>query len=162
MNASLPGESASGPRGLLACRLDGQPYALPLCDVREIRSFEAPRRVAGAPAALLGVMDLRGTIVPVLDLRLQLGLPAAATAGGGAVVIVERAGRPVGLRVDSVSDVLELAAGAMRPLPALSGGPAQGLLCSAAPLGAELLLQLDLDALLHHAGLVATPAPACH
>lgn len=165
MNASLPFEPATdpgGPRGLLACRLDGQPYALALCDVREIRSFESPRHVAGGPAALLGVIDLRGTVVPVLDLRLQLGLPPAATAGGGAVVIVEHAGQPVGLRVDSVSDVLELPAGAMRPLPALAGGPDRALLCSAATLGEELLLQFDLEALLHDAGMGRETAPTRH
>lgn len=164
MNLSQASETHTGPRGLLSCRLDGQSYALLLGDVREIRSFESPLRVAGTAAALLGVIDLRGTIVPVLDLRLQLGMPAQATAGGGAVVIVERGGRPVGLRVDSVSDVLDLPAGAMRPLPALAAGPARALLCGAAQLGGELLLQFDLDALLHHAGLggATAPAPARH
>ena len=162
MNTSTAPETVTGPRGLLACRLDGQSYALSLCDVREIRSYESPHRIACTPPALLGVFDLRGTIVPVLDLRLQLGLPPTDVPGGGAVVIVERDGRPVGLRVDSVSDVLELPDGAMRPLPALATGLPRALLCGAAQLGDELLLQFDLEALLHQAGLGDLSVPVPH
>ncbi len=149
---------ASRAESVLVCRLAGLAFGLGLTEVREIRSFEPPRGLPGAPVALLGVIDLRGVVVPVFDLRVVLGRPAAPGTGAGLFVVVEHEGVAAGLRVDAVSEVVELPAGALRPLPPLSTtahAAAQPPLhwLGAAPLGDELLLRVDLPSLLRHAGL---------
>ncbi|RTL38929.1 MAG: chemotaxis protein CheW [Burkholderiales bacterium] len=143
-------ESAA-PREVLTCRLGSEDYGIGILAVQEIRRFEAATRIANAPAHVLGVMNLRGVIVPIVDLRHLLGLPAEN--GTNTVTVVVNLGqRTVGLVVDAVSDVVALAAEDIRPRPALGpqGGP--DFIVGLAQLGnddTQRLLQLvDLGALL--------------
>ncbi|MDP1044914.1 chemotaxis protein CheW, partial [Klebsiella pneumoniae] len=92
-------------RQFLTFRISEEEYGLDILRVQEIRSYEAPTRVANAPAFVKGVVNLRGVIVPILDLRLRLG-QAAEYNGFTVVIVLNVAGRVVGIVVDSVSDVL--------------------------------------------------------
>jgi purine-binding chemotaxis protein CheW len=149
---SRPEEVASSPllRGgeFLTCRLGAEEYGIEILRVQEIRSYETPTRMAGAPAHVLGVLNLRGLIVPVLDLRLKFGCPAQFNAST-VVVVLRLADRTVGVVVDAVSDVLRLEAKQISPLPALGGSTGSngvvGICSVEAGDDRRMLLLLDVE-----------------
>lgn len=145
--------AAAMPREVLTARLGGEEYGIDILAVQEIRRYEAPTRIANAAAHLLGVMDLRGVIVPVVDLRRHLGLPAEQ-GHDTVTVVVNVANRTLGLVVDAVSDVVALASDCIRPRPALGAGADAGFIVGLATLDGTdrpRLLQLtDLEALLRN------------
>ena len=85
--------------------------------MQEIRSYEEPTRIANAPSFIKGVVNLRGVIVPVVDLRIKLNCSSVAYDGFTVVIVLNVHGRVVGAVVDSVSDVLELARSRSTPRP---------------------------------------------
>ncbi len=112
-------ESHSGGE-FLPFRLGAEEYGIDILRVQEIRSYEQPTRIANAPAFLKGVVNLRGVIVPIVDLRLKLGCESAEYNGFTVVIVLNVRGRVVGAVVDSVSDVLELGREDIRPAPELN------------------------------------------
>jgi len=108
---------AAVPREVLTLRLGDEEYGIDILSVQEIRSYEAPTRLANAPAFIQGVVNLRGTIVPIADLRLQFGLADAGVGPATVVIVLNVASRVVGIVVDAVSDVVALAADQVRPAP---------------------------------------------
>ena len=104
----------------LTFRLGDESYGIEILKVQEIRGYETPTAIANAPAFIKGVINLRGVIVPVLDLRVKFHLNQANYDEFTVVIILNVAGRVVGVVVDSVSDVLTLPAGTIRPTPEFS------------------------------------------
>jgi purine-binding chemotaxis protein CheW len=104
----------------LTFRLGDEEYGIDILRVQEIRSYEPPTRIANAPSFIKGVVNLRGVIVPIIDLRLKLGCGSAEYNGFTVVIVLNVRGRVVGAVVDSVSDVLELSRGEIKPAPELS------------------------------------------
>ena len=142
----------------LAFKLGQEEYGMDILRVQEIRSYEKPTLLPHGPAHLLGVVNLRGTIVPLMDLRVRLQL-AQVTYDAHTVVIVVNAGqRVVGLVVDSVSDVLSLRPEQMRPVPALESGFAPEHLLALGCVDERTLLLLDIEQYL--AASQGTAAPA--
>jgi purine-binding chemotaxis protein CheW len=92
----------------LTFRLGGEEYGIDILKVQEIRGYEQVTRIANAPAFIKGVVNLRGVIVPIVDLRLKFNLGEATYDAFTVVIILNVANRVVGAVVDSVSDVLEL------------------------------------------------------
>ena len=111
------GEHQVKPREYLTFRLGHEEYGIDILKVQEIRGCDAVTRVSGAPEFLKGVINLRGVIVPIVDLRLKFQLGDIKYDEFTVVVILNIAGRIVGAVVDSVSDVLELTADQIRPAP---------------------------------------------
>jgi purine-binding chemotaxis protein CheW len=108
---------ASASREFLTFRLGAEEYGIDILKVQEIRSYETPTRIANAPEFIKGVVNLRGVIVPIIDLRMKFELGDAAYDSFTVVVILNVAGRTVGAVVDSVSDVLELKDEQVKPAP---------------------------------------------
>ncbi len=108
---------AAVPREVLTFRVGAEEYGIDILSVQEIRSYEPPTRLANAPAFVKGVVNLRGTIVPIADMRLQFGLSDAAVGPATVVIVLNVAQRVVGILVDAVSDVVELPAERVRPAP---------------------------------------------
>ena len=144
---------AEGPEGLdpgllpegvghryLVARAAGQRIAIPLDDTREILAARALTRLPGAPAWIAGLLNVRGSVVTVVDLDARLGGPVAA----GPVVIVEQGGRTFGLRVSAV-DAVHLAAEA--PLEIEAARSADGVVSGMVPVGDSAALVLDVGAL---------------
>ena len=124
MQAHAPYLSADGTRAadaaaseFLTFRLGAESYGIEILKVQEIRGYEAPTAIANAPAFIKGVINLRGVIVPILDLRIKFRLSEAKYDEFTVAIILNIAGRVVGVVVDSVSDVLTLASDAIRPTP---------------------------------------------
>ena len=107
---------------LCTFRVGGEDYALDIMRVREIITPLPVTPVPRAPSFVEGVVRLRGDVIPVLDVRKRLGLPAAPPTRKTRVLIVSVAGRRLGLVVDEVAEVLRLPRTAIRPAPALVGG----------------------------------------
>ena len=125
MQAQVSSAGAVGAKGaaegqsseFLTFRLGGESYGIEILKVQEIRGYEAPTAIANAPAFIKGVINLRGVIVPILDLRIKFNLAEARYDEFTVVIILNVAGRVVGVVVDSVSDVLTLASDAISPTP---------------------------------------------
>jgi purine-binding chemotaxis protein CheW len=122
--ASAPGAPAGREQHaggeFLTFRLGAEEYGIDILRVQEIRSYEPPTRIANSPVFLKGVVNLRGVIVPIVDLRLKLGCESADYNGFTVVIVLNVRGRVVGAVVDSVSDVLELGRGEIKPAPELN------------------------------------------
>jgi len=109
------------PREYLSFKLGAEEYGIDILKVQEIRGYEQPTRIANAPHFIKGVVNLRGVIVPIVDMRLRFGLPDVQYNSFTVVIILNVAGRTVGMVVDSVSDVLELGGEAIKPAPEFNG-----------------------------------------
>jgi len=150
------------PRECLIFRLGDEEDGIDILRVQEIRSYEQPTRIAGAPAFIKGVINLRGVIVPIVDLRLQFGLPEARYDSITVVVVLNVRGKVVGAVVDSVSDVLELAAESIKPAPEFNSSvPCEHILGVATTRQGDeerLLIVTDIEALMSgvELGLSAT------
>jgi purine-binding chemotaxis protein CheW len=156
--AAQQGLLAHLPGTVLSLRLANQAFAIDIGCVREIRSFERPTPLPGAAPGLLGVINLRGAIVSVIDLRCRLGLAPRAEGPGGAVVVVERPCRLDGVVVDAVEDVLELAPSLWRAVPPLGDAAPQGQVRALASIDERLIQLLDIAVLLRDPAPVPPPA----
>jgi purine-binding chemotaxis protein CheW len=101
----LAGDAALGPDRLLVFDAGGRTFAVSAAEVREVVPFRQPTRLPGAPLHVSGIVNLRGTVVTVIDLAKRLGL-SPSTSENRCIVLLNRAGRPVGLMVDNVQDVI--------------------------------------------------------
>lgn len=141
------------PREVLTSRLGAEEYGIDILAVQEIRRYEAPTRIANAASHLLGIMNLRGVIVPIVDLRRHLGLPVE-NGNDTVTVVVNIANRTLGLVVDAVHDVVALQSGHIQPRPALGSPTDADFIVGLATLdgadGPRLLQLTDLAALLRH------------
>ncbi len=149
--------AAARHREYLTFRLGAEEYGIDILKVQEIRGFDAVTRIANAPAHVLGVINLRGVIVPIVDLRVKFGLGAARRDAFTVVIILNVAERVVGAVVDSVSDVLELAPEQIRAAPEfnalLDASYITGL--ASLPQGAaeRMLILLDIERLISSADM---------
>jgi purine-binding chemotaxis protein CheW len=112
----------------LTFRLGEEEYGIDILRVQEIRSYEQPTRIANAPAFIKGVVNLRGVIVPIVDLRMKLGCDSAEYNTFTVVIVLNVKGRVVGAVVDSVSDVLELSRDTIKPAPEMSSAVDAGFI----------------------------------
>jgi purine-binding chemotaxis protein CheW len=117
MQTDIVNESPTQPRAFtargreyLSFELGAEQYGFDIFEVQEIRAYEQATRVANAPAFVRGLMNLRGAIVPIVDLRLRFGVGAAQYGPSTVMIVLNVAGRVVALVVDAVSDVLALEA----------------------------------------------------
>jgi purine-binding chemotaxis protein CheW len=149
-----PAEPTSAGRvRLLVFRLNGREHALPLEHIVEIFRMVAVAPLPEAPPWVRGVMDLRGRVIPVIDLRVKLGMPAREPHLSTPIVVVETGGAAAGLVTDEVVEVLALPGEAVEP-PDRATGPA-GVVTSLARLDGRLLLVLDTEALCSGSGDLA-------
>jgi purine-binding chemotaxis protein CheW len=114
-------EMATSTREYLSFTLGKEEYGIDILRVQEIRGYETPTRIANAPEFIKGVVNLRGVIVPIVDMRLRFGLPDVQYNGFTVVIVLNVGNRTVGMVVDSVSDVLELGGQDIRPAPEFNG-----------------------------------------
>ncbi|MBL8312378.1 MAG: chemotaxis protein CheW [Rubrivivax sp.] len=108
-------------REYLSFKLGAEEYGIDILRVQEIRGYEPPTRIANAPSFIKGVVNLRGVIVPIVDMRVRFNLDDVQYNSFTVVIILNIAGRTVGMAVDSVSDVLELSADSIRAAPEFNG-----------------------------------------
>ena len=132
----------------LTVNLAHEEYGVDILAVREIRGWTPVTRIPQAPHYVLGVLNLRGAIVPVIDMRLRFGLPREEYGATTVTVIVTVAGRNFGVVVDAVSDVLDVAAADIRPVPDMGTTVDTEYLKGLTSAGERMVLLLDVDKLL--------------
>ena len=153
-------------REYLTFRLGSEEYGIDILKVQEIRSYEPPTKIANAPAYLKGVVNLRGVIVPIVDLRVKFNCVKAdgqAEIDSFTVVIVLNVkGRVVGAVVDSVSDVMQLAEQMIQPAPEMSSSIVDTTyITGIANVNERLLILMDIESLMGSAemGLINSLTP---
>ena len=134
--------------GFLTFRLGGEEYGIDILKVQEIRSYESPTRIANAPSFIKGVVNLRGVIVPIVDLRLKLACDSAEYNDFTVVIVLNVKGRVVGAVVDSVSDVLELGVDAIKPAPEMATSVDTGFITGIGSVNERMLILMDIEALM--------------
>lgn len=109
--------SSSGAREYLSFRIGENEYSVEIMSVREIRGWTRTTSLPHAPSFMRGVINLRGTVLPVVDLALRLGLDATEPEDRNVIIVVDVGSRSMGLRVDAVSDILSFSEDQMQPPP---------------------------------------------
>lgn len=150
---------AVGAREYLTFRLGREEYGIDILKVQEIRGYEPPTRIANAPHFIKGVVNLRGTIVPIVDMRLKFNCTSAEYDTFTVVIILNLRQRIVGIVVDSVSDVMELAQENLRAAPEVDSVIDSDSVIGLGSLGDRMLILLDIEKLMSafDMGLVSDP-----
>jgi purine-binding chemotaxis protein CheW len=144
-------------REFLAFKLGDEEYGMDILRVQEIRSFEKPTHMANAPVYILGVVNLRGVIVPIIDMRIKFNLAQVNYNTFTVVIVLNIGEQVVGMVVDGVSDVITLTPEQMRPVPEFSSAIGSDHLLAIGSLENRMLILLDIEKLMTCAemGLVA-------
>jgi purine-binding chemotaxis protein CheW len=135
-------------RELLTFTLGEESYGLDILKVQEIRGYETPTRIANTPDFIKGVINLRGHIVPIVDLRVKLSLGEAKFDASTVAIILNVLGRTVGVVVDAVSDVIALAPEAIKPAPEFGSVLDTQYILGLATVESQLLIIIDIEKLM--------------
>lgn len=141
-------ETKTGGREFLTFGLGDEEYGIDILNVQEIRGYENVTRVAGAPEHVKGVINLRGVIVPVIDMRIRLNMAAPTYDQFTVVIILNLGRRVVGMVVDGVSDVIELGPEQVKPAPELGNGIDTKFIFGIGTVGERMLVLVDISSLL--------------
>lgn len=141
----------------LAFTLGEEEYGIDIQKVQELRGYDAVTRIANAPEYVKGVTNLRGIIVPIIDLRIKFGQAAPSYDQFTVVIVLNVQGRLIGMVVDSVSDVIVLGNDQVKPAPQMGAAVDAEYLIGIGTIDQRLLLLVDIEALMSSAelGLVA-------
>ena len=137
----------------LSFTLGHEHYGVDILKVQEIRGYDAVTRLPDAPDYIKGVINLRGTIVPVIDLRLKLRLAEARYDSFTVMIVLNVDERVVGIVVDSVSDVVPLAEDQVRATPEFGAAVDTRFIAGIGTLDEKMLILLDIETLLDSADL---------
>lgn len=158
VEASAPVDAAG--REFLTFRLGGEEYGIEILKVQEIRGWENPTAIANTPAFIKGVINLRGIIVPIVDLRLKFRLGEATYDQFTVVIILSVARRVMGIVVDAVSDVITLAPHQIRPAPEFGGALDTRFITGLGTVGERMLILADIERLMTSADMQLVDASA--
>ncbi|WPP46849.1 chemotaxis protein CheW [Pseudomonas sp. AN-1] len=136
------------PREFLVFSLGNEEYAIDILKAQEIRGYENVTRIASAPPFIKGVTNLRGVIVPIVDLRIKFNLDRVEYDSQTVVIVVNVSGRVVGVVVDGVSDVLSLTPEQIKPAPEFGLSLSSDYLSGLASLEDRMLVLVDIDRML--------------
>ncbi len=129
----------------LVFQIGGETYGVPLLQVQEIRTYTPATRVPNAPDYVLGVMNLRGNIIAVIDARTRFGLPPVPDEQETVVVVAQVQGKIFGLRLDSVSDVMDIPEDSIQPTPPIASEATQKFLSGVVQSDERVVILLNLD-----------------
>lgn len=144
---------AGNVREYLTFKLDDEEYGIDILKVQEIRGYEPPTRVANAPGFIKGVVNLRGTIVPIVDMRLKFNCPKAEYNTFTVVIVLNLRNRIVGVVVDSVSDVMEIKTEDIKPAPDIDSVIDSNVVMGLGSVAGRMLILLDIEKLMQDPGM---------
>ena len=133
----------------LTFTLGDEEYGIDILKVQEIRGYEKVTHIVNAPSFIKGVINLRGTIVPIIDLRIKFNLGSAEYTPFTVVIILNLQERVVGVVVDSVSDVIELEVEEIREAPPLSADLDTRYIRGLATLNERMVILMDIEGLMN-------------
>ena len=144
----------------LTFRLGAEEYGIDILKVQEIRGYEKPTRMANAPEYIKGVLNLRGTIVPIFDLRIKFSLETVEYNDFTVVIILKLSGRMLGVVVDSVSDVTTLTPQQIKPAPDFASHLDTRYVLGLGTLDERMLILMAIEELIAADEMLVSPAPA--
>lgn len=143
----LAGETVG--QEFLIFTLGDEEYGVDILKVQEIRGYDQVTRIANTPAFIKGVTNLRGVIVPIVDLRIKFAQQEVDYDDNTVVIVLNLGQRVVGIVVDGVSDVLSLTADQIRPAPEFAVTLSTEYLTGLGSLGERMLILVDIEKLLN-------------
>lgn len=138
---------ATGQIELISFEIGQQEYCIDVGSVREIRGWTPATAMPQTPDYMLGVINLRGAVIPVLDLRCRLGLGRTEPSARHVIVVIQHDTRTAGLLVDAVQETFQLDASLLQPAPTMGGDPRDRLVDAIIPLDSRMLSRLVVSAL---------------
>jgi purine-binding chemotaxis protein CheW len=145
---TMDGSAGNDEQQLVVFQLGGELYGVDIARVHEIIRMQTVTRVPRAPSFVDGVINLRGKVIPVVDLRRRLGLPSAEHTRASRIVVVEIGDQVVGIVVDGVSEVLRVSSSVIEPPGPVVAGVDSEYVQGIAKLPERLVIMLDLDCVL--------------
>lgn len=142
------GQQSNEKLQLVSFSVNGEQYAVDILRVQEINRMLNITQVPQSPPGVEGVINLRGRIIPIMDLRVRFGMPKGERTDESRIVVVEAAGAIVGFIVDKVHEVLRIERSTVDPAPAMSSTVEAKYIEGVAKLADRLIILLDLDMLL--------------
>ncbi|HZX27525.1 MAG TPA: chemotaxis protein CheW [Telluria sp.] len=142
------GKDLGGGQEFLAFKLGSEEYGIDILKVQEIRGYEAVTRIANAPDFIKGVINLRGIIIPVVDMRIKFKLGEAVYDQFTVVIILNIKGRVMGMVVDSVSDVTTLAPDQIKAAPDMGTSFDSQYMIGLGTIDDRMLILVDIDRLM--------------
>jgi purine-binding chemotaxis protein CheW len=146
--ASSSAAAGTRPLEFLAFTLGEEEYGIDIQKVQELRGYDAVTRIANAPEFIKGVVNLRGIIVPIIDMRIKFALGVPTYDQFTVVIVLNIGGRVVGMVVDSVSDVITLSAEQIKPAPEMGAALDTDYLIGLGTLEERMLILVDIDRLM--------------
>jgi purine-binding chemotaxis protein CheW len=147
------GAAAAGPRQVLSFSLGAESYGVDILRVKEIRGWTPVTKIPKVPPHLLGVLNLRGSIVPVVDLRVRFSLPKAEFTPLTVIIVLSvksaHGQRDFGLVVDAVADVVAVVPEDLKQTPSLGSAANVEFIQGLAIVQDRMLILLDVDELIH-------------
>lgn len=140
--------AVSGAREILTFALGSEEYGLNILAVQEIRGYDAVTHIANTPDFIKGVINLRGSIVPIVDLRMKFRLGNIEYGEFTVVIILNIMGRTIGIVVDGVSDVVTLDPEQIKPAPEFGGAVDTCYISGLTTLNERLIILVDIEKLL--------------
>lgn len=150
MQQAASGSSAAGVSRLevVTFKLGDEEYGIDIQKVQELRGYDAVTRIANAPEYIKGVVNLRGIIVPIIDMRIKFKLGEPTYDQFTVVIVLNIGGRVVGMVVDSVSDVITLTGEQIKPAPEMGSVLDADYLIGLGTLDERMLILVDIDRLM--------------
>ncbi|MGO9135980.1 MAG: chemotaxis protein CheW [Methylovirgula sp.] len=132
-------------RELMAFRIGAQEFCVDIMAVREIRGFTPATPLPQSPGFVRGVINLRGVVLPIIDLATRLGLPAAETTARHVIMVVHVDKQAVGLLVDAVSDILTVSRESIQPTPDIASEMAKSFVRGVLAIDGRMISLIALD-----------------
>ncbi|MDF0604261.1 chemotaxis protein CheW [Neisseriaceae bacterium TC5R-5] len=157
---SVLASRASNARELLVFTLGSEEYGIDILKVQEIRGYDTVTRIANAPEFIKGVINLRGSIVPIVDLRMKFGLRELIYNEFTVVIILNITSRTMGIVVDGVSDVIQLSQEEMRAAPEFGAAVDTAYIEGLGTVGEQMIIVVDIERLMSSDEMALTDAVA--
>lgn len=137
-------------REYIAFRIGEQEFCADIMSVREIRGWTPATGLPHAPAHIRGVINLRGAVLPIVDLARRLGMPATEPTARHVIIVMQLGSQLTGILVDAVSDILTLDTSQIQPTPELAGEYERQFSRGIIPIDKRMICLVALDALFDH------------
>jgi purine-binding chemotaxis protein CheW len=147
----LKANEESNGNEFLAFTLGEEEYGIGILKVQELRGYESVTRIANSPDYLKGVVNLRGIIVPIVDMRIKFNLGTPTYDDFTVVIILNISGRTVGMVVDSVSDVITLSSDQIKPAPEMGSAVDADYLIGLGTVDERMIILIDIDSFMSSA-----------
>ena len=145
---NAPAAAGASKLEVVTFTLGDEEYGIDIQKVQELRGYDAVTRIANAPEFIKGVVNLRGIIVPIIDMRIRFGIGTPSYDQFTVVIVLNIAGRVVGMVVDSVSDVITLSQEQIKPAPEMGSALDTDYLIGLGTLEERMLILVDIDRLM--------------